>query len=256
MYADQGHAYKAESQGYVQERRDLVQQIRDARERHEATRPAFERAKNNFEHWRSQRDRANQQYQQVRKEFFAARDEHKAAKDAFEARLAAVRAERDRRRSDRRSVAERAGVPLQYRDNVWVSRDTDGNYNIYFGGVGKPDGDGHGHYVMDRNGNVTYQREPFDPHGAHNFTNEELLIKHEEEKGHKGGFGQPFYAELDGHSVTVALGWGTREGETLLADGHVNRSTFREHGGHNHYGSGRGSHGNVRDRLKYTGPGA
>lgn len=40
---------------------------------------------------------------------------------------------------------------------------------IYFGGVGKPDGPGHGHYVMDQKGNVTYRREPFDPHGAQNF---------------------------------------------------------------------------------------
>ena len=43
------------------------------------------------------------------------------------------------------------------------------NTNIYFGGVGKPDGLGHGHYVMDPGGNVTYRRDPFDPHGAQNF---------------------------------------------------------------------------------------
>jgi hypothetical protein len=64
-------------------------------------------------------------------------------------------------------------VPLQYRDNVWVSRDTDGNYNIYFGGVGKPDGDGHGHYVMTTFGEVTYRRERDSEHGAQNFTDRE-----------------------------------------------------------------------------------
>jgi hypothetical protein len=43
-------------------------------------------------------------------------------------------------------------------------------YNIYFGGVGKPNGPGHGHYAMDRSGKVTYQRDPFDMHGGQNFT--------------------------------------------------------------------------------------
>ena len=51
-----------------------------------------------------------------------------------------------------------------------ISTDSDGITNIYFGGIGKPNGTGHGHYAMDRNGNVTYRREPFDPHGTQNFT--------------------------------------------------------------------------------------
>lgn len=88
---------------------------------------------------------------------------------AFKTRLEQVRASGKKRREDKKSIAEKAGVPFQYRDNVWISKDSDGNTNIYFGGVGKPDGPGHGHYVMDQNGNVTYRREPFDPHGAQNF---------------------------------------------------------------------------------------
>ena len=51
-----------------------------------------------------------------------------------------------------------------------ISKESDGNINIYFGGTGKSNGTGHGHYAMDRNGNVTYRREPFDPHGTQNFT--------------------------------------------------------------------------------------
>lgn len=45
----------------------------------------------------------------------------------------------------------------------------DGAVSIYFGGASKPDGPGHGHYVMDRNGKVTYKRDPFDEYGAQNF---------------------------------------------------------------------------------------
>ena len=88
---------------------------------------------------------------------------------AFKTRLEQVRASSKKRREDKKSIAEKAGVPSQYRDNVWISKDSDGNTNIYFGGIGKPDGPGHGHYVMDQNGTVTYRREPFGPHGAQNF---------------------------------------------------------------------------------------
>ena len=68
-------------------------------------------------------------------------------------------------------------MPHQYHDNVWVSLDSNGNTNIYFGGVGKPNGPGHGHYVMDRSGEVTYKRDPFDPHGAQNFEKADLYMR-------------------------------------------------------------------------------
>lgn len=88
---------------------------------------------------------------------------------AFKTRLEQVRASSKKRRKEKKSIAARAGVPLQYQDNVLISTDPDGITNIYFGGIGKPNGTGHGHYAMDRNGTVTYRREPFDPHGAQNF---------------------------------------------------------------------------------------
>ncbi len=60
---------------------------------------------------------------------------------------------------------------------MWVSTDKDGNVNIYFGGIGEPAGDGHGHYAMDATGYVTYRRDPFDSHGAHNFTDDEERVE-------------------------------------------------------------------------------
>lgn len=171
-YADQGHSYKQEAQDCVAERRRLVQEIRDARDRHEATKPAFEQAKSKFEHWRSKRDRARQVHQDRIKEFQQAKAEYDKARDAFRARLEVVRAKRERRRQDNRTVAERAGVPSMYLDDVWVSYEPGGTANIYFGGVGKPNGPGHGHYVMTASGEVTYRRDPFDPHGAENFVDD------------------------------------------------------------------------------------
>ena len=100
-------------------------------------------------------------------ELRSAKERHDATKPAFQ------RAKDDfnsAKRAFDSANAAKAGVPHQYHDNVWISTDSSGNTNIYFGGFGKPNGPGHGHYVMDRSGKVTYMRDPFDPHGAQNFT--------------------------------------------------------------------------------------
>jgi membrane protein involved in colicin uptake len=172
-YADDGHAYKAEAQEAVAERRQLVDEIREARARHEAIKPDFQRAKADFDRARDEHNRAKAEHEGARDEFKRAKADFDRAKNAFQARLEVVRADRQQRKNDKRSVAERAGVPYQYLDELWVSTDPDGSVNIYFGGVGEPNGPGHGHYSMDSSGNVTYQRDPFDPHGAENFADYE-----------------------------------------------------------------------------------
>lgn len=169
MYADQGHAYEAESQGHVAERRRLVEEIRSARAAHEATKPAFQRTKDDFSACKRTFDAAKAEHERAGAEFKRAKADFDSCAKAFKSRLEKVKAESQKRRNDKKDVAAKAGVPYQYRDDVWVSTDRDGNTNIYFGGVGKPNGPGHGHYVMDRSGSVTYKRDPYDPHGAQNF---------------------------------------------------------------------------------------
>lgn len=75
---------------------------------------------------------------------------------------------------------------------------------------------------------------------------------------HKGGFGEPMSGfDSNGKPLTVSFGWGTREGETLLADGtNKSASEFMKSDNHNHYGSGNGPNNNVADRGRYSGPGA
>jgi hypothetical protein len=169
-YADEGRLHKARSQACVTERRRLVQEIRDARERHNTTKPAFERAKEVFASAKRTFDQAKAEHERKQTDFNQAKANFDKAAKAFKDRLEKVKAENKKRRDDKRSVAEKAGVPYQYRDNVWVSKESGGTVNIYFGGVGKPNGPGHGHYVMDAYGNVTYKRDPHEPHGAQNFT--------------------------------------------------------------------------------------
>ena len=166
MYADQGHAYKAEAQDCVAERRQLVAEIRTAREQFEAVRPAFQRAKSEYTQARQEFLSAKAEHERAQAEFNKAKAEFDACAKAFKDRLDELKSAHRKRRKDKKSIAEKAEVPSQYRDNVWISKESDGNTNIYFGGVGKPDGPGHGHYVMDQNGNVTYRRDPFNPHGS------------------------------------------------------------------------------------------
>jgi hypothetical protein len=169
-YASRGHEYKSESQGYVLQRRQLVEEIRSARARHEASKPAFQHAKDEFTAAKRAFDSAKVDHERAQAEFKRAKQAFDEASRAFKQRLEKVRAESKQRKDDKRAIAERAGVPYQYLDNLWVTKDTNGSTNIYFGGVGTPNGPGHGHYVIDRSGTVTYKRDPFDEHGGHNFT--------------------------------------------------------------------------------------
>lgn len=169
-YAAEGRSYKEESQRCVAERRRLVEEIRSARTQHDASKPAFQRAKDDFSSAKRAFDSAKAEHERAQMEFKRAKADFDSCAKAFKSRLEKVKTEGQKRREDKKSIAAKAGVPHQYRDNVWVSTDSSGSINIYFGGVGKPNGPGHGHYVMDRSGKVTYRRDPFDPQGAQNFT--------------------------------------------------------------------------------------
>jgi len=71
---------------------------------------------------------------------------------------------------------------------------------------------------------------------------------------HKGGFGEQVHGTIDDHEVTASFGYGNREGEVLLADGHRENDIRRSL--HDHYGSGNGPNDNGTDRGAYTGPGS
>lgn len=168
-YAADGRRYKEEAQDYVAERRRLVEEIRVARAQLDAHKPGFQRAKEDFAAARQVFQAAKAAHERAQADFKRAKAEFDAAAKAFKTRLDKVKTADQKRRDDKKSIAAKAGVPIQHRNNVVVSTDTDGNTNIYFGGVGAPDGPGHGHYVLDKYGIVTYRRNPSDPHGRQNY---------------------------------------------------------------------------------------
>lgn len=249
MYARQGHEYKAESQRHVTERRGIISTLKGEADRHATLKPAFDAAKDRFNAAKREHDRAKAVHERAQAEFKTAKANFdKAAKD-FKARLEVLKKETGKRNEDKRSIAEKAGVPYQYRDKVYVSKGANGITNIYFGGVGEPNGPGHAHYVMDASGKVTYKREPFDPHGEQNFEGPG-------KDGHRGGFGKPKHGWIGDAAVTFALGWGTKQNHTLIADGHLSAEHFRDSRHHDHYGPGDGPRNNGTLRGTYTGPGA
>lgn len=198
-YAGSGHQYRAESSRHVDERRYLVNEIRSAKADHEATKPAFQNAKGNFDRARNIFVTAKAAHERAQVNFKQAKAEFTRTTEAFQARLQTVKAEQQKRRDDKRAIAEKAGVPLQYLDNVWVSKDSSGNINIYFGGDGGADGPGHGHYVLDSSDNVTYRRNPFDPHGTHNFTDQDVVLYDRGARSEKDPIGaQGVFARRDG----------------------------------------------------------
>ncbi len=141
-----------------------------AKAEHEAASAEFKAAQVVRRRAQDQLEAAKAEHERRAEKFRELKAEANRAKDAFSHRLAELRAEQERRKDDKRSLAQQAGVPSQYWDDVWVSIDEDGNVNIYFGGLGEPVGDGHGHYAMDASGHVTYRRDPGLAHGAQNFT--------------------------------------------------------------------------------------
>jgi hypothetical protein len=170
-YATEGHNYQAESKGCVEERRRLVEECRSAKAQHEPYKQAFEDAKTAFINDKNEYERAKVAHERDGCEFKRAKADFDEAAKAFQARLSELKTEHSKKKESDQAIAAKAGVPCQYQNDVYVSEGPNGIINIYFGGVDKPDGLGHGHYVMDSSGSVTYRREPFDPHGAQNFEN-------------------------------------------------------------------------------------
>lgn len=102
MYANQGHAYKAESQACVTERRQLVAKIRTAREQFEAVRPAFQRAKSEYAQARQEFLSAKAEYERAQAEFKRAKAEFDSCAKAFQARLEELKST-SRKRSESKS---------------------------------------------------------------------------------------------------------------------------------------------------------
>lgn len=168
-HSQEGYDHRDDLREYSDQRRVLVDEIREARLAHEAARQTLQRLKEAIPTAEADIATAEERLESAQGKLNEAKEAHQQTIDAVKARVNELRAEKAQRRNDRRALARRAGVDMKFLERVWVRHDPDGAVNIYFGGVGRADGPGHGHYVMNAQGTVTYKREPFEAHGGHNF---------------------------------------------------------------------------------------
>ena len=89
-----------------------------------------------------------------------AKKDFKQASKPYKAKMEAIKAERARLDRD---LAAELGVPVEYLNDLKVVRKVSGQIDIYFGGVDKPDGDGHGHVKKGVWGDDVFSRLPLHP---------------------------------------------------------------------------------------------
>lgn len=183
---------------------------------------------------------ASAMYRQAMQDYQEARQRYYDAEDDFNQALERLYPAKGFNEAEQKRLVHLAGVPYQYADDVAIVVKEDGIINLYFGGEGRPDGPGHGHYAIDSKGNATYRRNPNEARGRHNFRSETEYIRMRMRHGYEGGFGLTSYGYVDNQPVTFALGWGAKAGEMLLAYGHLSEEDFRR--SPRYYAKGQGPH--------------
>jgi len=172
-YAAEGRAYKSQLEAANNEVKRLINEVKSM------PRPSgdFQYYKNQYDNAKCAHDSVKLRYRAVKQAhesaksaFEAAKAAHARAKEAFQKTLADVKATREKRSLDDQRLMERAGIPIGYRSDCKVVKESDGTVNFYFGGLGGKDGSYHGHIAMDFMGNITYYRNPFEDHGKQHFT--------------------------------------------------------------------------------------
>lgn len=128
-------------------------------------------------------DTANLLYSEARKELRKLIDRRKEAQaifddasESFRERLEALNQVDEVEKVLNKAIAEEAGVPSEFLNDVVVIINDDGTIHIYFGGIGSPLGYGHGHYVMTSEGAIIYKRRVFGSRGPHNLVATKVVI--------------------------------------------------------------------------------
>lgn len=187
-WSRQGHDHKDRRDSINEEVSRLCQEVKDARQNAQWRAPktdssAFHRAKEIYERAKAYYESAQAEFKRLKAErdhakaeFDSAQAEHVQAKKAFDNRLAEVKANRQSTKQkavDKVNMAlvhERGGffeIGSMFGQNAKVRPRDDGSgkIDVYYGGLmGAGDGMGHGHAVINRDGNVTYLRDAWQDH--------------------------------------------------------------------------------------------
>jgi len=181
MWSREGHEHQARRNQLNAEISALAREVKQAKANAEALAPrvdssAFSRARDRFNEAKAIHESAQAKFKQLKAERDEAKAEFEAmqadfqqAKAAFQRKLEegkTAKATRNRQAIDKvnmalvKSNAHYLGTLFGQNAKIVPSKKHPGTIDIYFGGLATAgDGMGHGHAVIDRDGNVTYLRD-------------------------------------------------------------------------------------------------
>ena len=183
-YSQQGHEHKDRRDALNAEISELAREVKQAKANAEASAPrissyAFDSAKSAFESAKARHESAQAEFKRLKAqrdsakaEFDRLQAQFKQAQAAFNRRLEEVKSERTSRKQQSVNKVNMALVKSNahylgtlFGQNAKVVHHGDGTTHVFFGGLNAAgDGMGHGHAVIDRDGNVTYLRDAWQDH--------------------------------------------------------------------------------------------
>jgi chromosome segregation ATPase len=183
-YSQQGHEHRERRDMLNTEISELIREVKQAKANAEASAPrissyAFDSAKSTFESAKARHESAQAEFKRLK----AQRDSAKAEFDRLQAQFKQAQAAFNRkleevktaRASEKQKSVDKVNMALVksnahylgtlFGQNAKIVPHDDGTTHIFFGGLSAAgDGIGHGHAVIDRDGNVTYLRDAWQDH--------------------------------------------------------------------------------------------
>ena len=183
-YSQQGHEHKDRRDALNSEISELAREVKQAKANAEASAPrissyAFDSAKSAFESAKARHESAQAEFKRLKAqrdsakaEFDRLQTQFKQAQAAFSRRLEEVKSERTSRKQQSVNKVNMALIKSNahylgtlFGQNAKIVPHGDGTTHVFFGGLNVAgDGMGHGHAVIDRDGNVTYLRDAWQDH--------------------------------------------------------------------------------------------
>jgi len=187
-YSQQGREHKNRRDALNAEISELAREVKQAKANAEASAPrinshAFDSAKSAFESAKARHESAQAEFKRLKSqrdsakaEFDRLQAQFKQAQTAFNRKLEEVKSERA---SKKQQAIEKVNMALVHEKGgafylgsifgqdakIRQRNDGSGKTDVFFGGLSATgDGVGHGHAVIDHDGNVTYLRDAWQEH--------------------------------------------------------------------------------------------
>ena len=187
-FSQQGYEHRDRRNALNAEISELAREIKQAKANAEALAPktdssGFNRAKSSFEQAKSRHESAQAEFNALKNQLYSVKadfehlqEKFKQAQSAFNHKLEEVKSELN---LNKHQVIDKVNMALVHEKGgafylgsifgqdakIRSRNDGSGKTDVFFGGLsGSGDGAGHGHAIIDRDGNVTYLRDAWQDH--------------------------------------------------------------------------------------------